>query len=330
MIPWLHGKPTRADSAAGDHDAGDRGVAHPDSGTAGGPAGDAAAVKASVQPSQSAPARQPGARPGGAPPVPRPGPVTETTFLHVASGANSTYDWTDLDHPMTNGNPAALVFATPNWSPHGTGAVYDDHPIGVYYHDNRWSIFHQDQTPIPAGAAFNVHVVSAPTPPTALVHSAAPGTHYTDVDTAAANGRPGALVWITANYNPAFVYDSHPTGVWYNGGRWSIFNQDIAAMPAGAAFNVSVGTKTARTTFVHIALAANSNSNYTNLNSPAVNGHPNALILVTPNYNPGGSGGTYDQHNIGVWYHDGVWSVFNQDMAAMPPGAGFNIAVYGS
>jgi hypothetical protein len=51
--------------------------------------------------------------------------------------------------------------------------------------------------------------------------------------------------------------------------------------------------------------------------------------MVTPNWNPGGAGGTYNDHPIGVWYHDAAqkWAVFNQDRASMPDGAAFNVVV---
>jgi hypothetical protein len=44
------------------------------------------------------------------------------------------------------------------------------------------------------------------------------------------------------------VYENHNIGVWYNNlplspwrGHWCIFNQDLSAMPTGAAFTV-IGT----------------------------------------------------------------------------------------
>jgi hypothetical protein len=43
---------------------------------------------------------------------------------------------------------------------------------------------------------------------------------------------------------------------------------------------------------------------------------------------PGGSG-KYNNHPIGVWYDRdrSKWAIFNQDRAAMPVGADFNVAV---
>jgi hypothetical protein len=36
------------------------------------------------------------------------------------------------------------------------------------------------------------------------------------------------------------TYDSHAIGIWYTGGKWAIFSQDLAAMPVNTAFNVYV------------------------------------------------------------------------------------------
>jgi hypothetical protein len=81
-------------------------------------------------------------------------------FVHTATAGNSTYDYTKIDNALTNGNPNAIVFVTPNWNPGGVGGTYDNHPIGVFYDGNKWAIFNQDLTAIPVNAAFNVYVFS--------------------------------------------------------------------------------------------------------------------------------------------------------------------------
>ncbi|HEY6907687.1 MAG TPA: T9SS type A sorting domain-containing protein, partial [Ignavibacteriaceae bacterium] len=55
------------------------------------------------------------------------------------------------------------------------------------------------------------------------------------------NGNPAAIFFITQNWNPPAgggIYNNAATGVWYDGSHWAVFNQDISAMPVGAAFNV--------------------------------------------------------------------------------------------
>ncbi len=65
--------------------------------------------------------------------------------------------------------------------------------------------------------------------------------------------------------------------------------------------------------FIHIATHENTRFNYTDIDSPYTNNKPNAMVIVTPNWNPGGEGGKYIVHPIGVWYHNGKWSIYNQD-----------------
>ncbi|MDQ3361680.1 MAG: hypothetical protein M3534_08465 [Actinomycetota bacterium] len=83
--------------------------------------------------------------------------------------------------------------------------------------------------------------------------------------------------------------------------------------------------------FVHRATTESISSNSTYLNNRLINNNPAAILSVTQNWNPGGSGGTYNDHPVGVWYDAGVrkWAIFNQDRAAMPEGAAFNVTVSG-
>jgi hypothetical protein len=64
------------------------------------------------------------------------------------------------------------------------------------------------------------------------------------------------------------------------------------------------------------------------INIAAINGHPEAKLQVTQNWNPGAGAGVYNNHNIGVYYIGGStqrWAIFNQDHAAMTPNASFNV-----
>ena len=90
---------------------------------------------------------------------------------------------------------------------------------------------------------------------------------------------------------------------------------------------LTVSGKNGSTSFIHIATASNSTLNYTDIDHPATNNNPDALILITPNWSPNGKGDTYNDHATGVWYHQGKWSIFNQDKVTMPAGAAFNVMV---
>ena len=48
------------------------------------------------------------------------------------------------------------------------------------------------------------------------------------------------FVMVTPNWSAGAVYNAHPTGIYWTGSVWAIFNQDFAAMPVGTGFNVMV------------------------------------------------------------------------------------------
>ncbi len=267
--------------------------------------------------------------------VPPAGAVAASrAFVQRATAANTSLNSTYIDNPLTNGNPNALLFATPNWNPGGGSGVYDNHHVGVSYDPaaGKWAIFNQDLAPMPAGAAFNVEVAAVS--PLAFVQVADFANTYTYAtffNTYLTNGNPDALVFATSNKNPGGgigPYDDHAIGVYYHDSftKWSVFNQDLAPLPIGTAFNVEV-VPTGPSAFVQRATPANTSANVTFIDNPLTNGHPNALLFATPSWNPGGGAGIYDNHPIGVRYDPGVgrWAVFNQDSAPMPDGAAFNV-----
>jgi len=185
-------------------------------------------------------------------------------------------------------------------------------------------------TKMSVGAAFNVLV---PNPDTRVfVHKATTViSHSTIIDYPLTNGKPNAIILVTPNLNPGGVggtYDDHPIGVFYDGSKWRIYNEDGSAMSVGAAFNVFVPTAGPGVdVFVQ---TATSTFNATYIYNPLTNGNPNALILVTPNYNPGGIGGMDANFPIGVKYDNiqNKWAIFNQTGAAMPVNASFNVYVF--
>ena len=88
--------------------------------------------------------------------------VPGARFVHTATAANITSNWTNIDHPLTNDNPNAIVLVTQNWNPGGVGDTYNNQPIGVWYNSihGKWAIFNQDNTSsMPVGADFNVIVI---------------------------------------------------------------------------------------------------------------------------------------------------------------------------
>lgn len=259
---------------------------------------------------------------------------TSDIFVHTATAGNVGGSTTKIDNALTNLHDNVVVFTTLNYNPGGVGGTLDNHNIGVSESGGGWVIFNQDLAAMPVNAAFNVLV---PDPDTSVfVHTAKAAnilSHSTIIDYPLTNGRPNAIILVTPNFAPGgvcgCVHDNHPIGVFYDGSQWRIFNQDSAAMPVAAAFNVFVPTASA-SVFVHTATAGNTSGDYTTIDNALANGNPNAIIVVTPNWNPGGVGGTNENHPIGVWYTGSRWAIFNQDGGTMPVTAAFNVYVYGN
>jgi hypothetical protein len=155
---------------------------------------------------------------------------------------------------------------------------------------------------------------------------------YTYLSDPSINGDPNAIVLAAPTSDQENIGTSsyeHNIGVWYEAGagKWAIFNQDRAAVPAGATFEVEVPEASA--TFIHRAGVLNTAGNYTYLDDELTNGEPDAVLSITQNWNPGGGRGVYNDHPVGAVYDAKLrkWAVFNRDGAPMPKGASFNIAV---
>lgn len=258
--------------------------------------------------------------------------LVSASFIHSADPGNTIFMTTYVDHPLSSGNPHAILFVTQNWNPGGAGGVLNDHSVGTFYDSTRSKsgVFNQDLETIPEGASFNISIPAVDT--STFVHRATVNNisdNWTTIDHPLANGNPDAIIHTIQNHGPSGVLgvlNDHTIGVWYDGANWAIFNQDHTDIPENASFNVSINTGDTAT-FVHTASAANTSGSSTVFHHPASDGNPHAIVQVTQSWNPPGSSGIYNDHEISVWYDDGAWSIFNQDDAPMPEGASFNVTV---
>jgi sortase A len=172
---------------------------------------------------------------------------------------------------------------------------------------------------------------------TAFVHRATGENSrgdYTYLSDPSIDGDPDAVVFVTPTPDRTSTGDGtydHNVGVWYEpqARKWAIFNQDRAPVPDGTTFQVVVPGGPEK--FVHRAGPENITGNSTYLDDPLVNGKPGAILSVTQNWNPGGGGGTYNDHPVAVRYDTGreKWAIYNTDGSAISAGAAFNVAVSG-
>lgn len=167
--------------------------------------------------------------------------------------------------------------------------------------------------------------------------------NYTNIDNPATNSNPSARLLVTMNLSPngvPAVVDDHPIGVWYNDSlqKWSIFNQDMAQMPVGAAFNVRSGGVKSDTP-IQTATTDNIDRHSTVILNEISNGNTEAILFSTANWNPdGGKAGIFDNHSTGVLYTGKQWAIYNEcglsgpsdPVNSMPVGAAFNTELHSS
>lgn len=238
----------------------------------------------------------------------------QISFRHISTASNTSGHITTLDHPSLNGQPNAIIQVTPDYR-----TVYNAHTVGAWYNGSRWTVYNQNRQTMPIAIQFNV-LVETPSS-TAFVHTATAantGGHITTLDNPQLNGNPNALILVTQNYG---VYNTNEVGVWYNGSRWTIYNENRQAMPANAKFNVSI--QTGRAT-IHRATSATI-WGQVNSGTRTIYDSPNDLLFVTHNYNPGS---IYNINPTGLFYAPNLpqtWSILTGNTTAMPVNAGFNV-----
>ncbi|WP_178984214.1 M12 family metallopeptidase [Winogradskyella helgolandensis] len=144
-------------------------------------------------------------------------------------------------------------------------------------------------------------------------------SHITTIDHVATNGIKDAILIVTQKYG---VYNDNEIGVWYNSGKWKIFNQNIKPIPENAIFNILVLPKNTKQAFVHTTTSSNTTGHISTLNSSLVNNQSDALVFVTQNY------GSYNTSNVGLWYNGGKWKIYNENTKQkIPVGTMFNVLV---
>jgi hypothetical protein len=155
----------------------------------------------------------------------------------------------------------------------------------------------------------------------------------------------------TAMGNLAIANHDH-TFVWSDGAANTFFssttNNQFAVRATGGVLlnagnnNVEIasgglkvtgaGIGTSTTAFIHRATGANiepANLHRTTINNPYCNGNPNALLIVTANYNPGNTGNVIQSHPYGVYYNPTLakWQIFNEDFVALTTNSAFNVMI---
>ena len=265
--------------------------------------------------------------------------VRERSFNIRATVSNLNF--VEIDHPLTNDNPNAIVQATHNFSVVQDGEKNNSY-IGVLFNamSGKWAVINQNLLTIEKDTGFNIFVPSTLPNSASFIHTATVNNlngSTTEIDHPLANDKPNAKLFVTQNFTPNGDYvghNDHPVTVWYNSqiGRWLIFNQDNNNILEGTAFNVYISPpEKDSSSFVHSVLTQNLGSFRTVIDHPLANGNQSAILQVTQNLVYEGNGGIQNEAPIGVQYLvSGKWAIFNQDFSIMPEGAFFNVDVLGS
>jgi hypothetical protein len=209
----------------------------------------------------------------------------------------------------------------------------DNAAVGAWFTGSTWAIYNEDGSPMPTGAAFSVRSMAPST--TAFVHtttSSNTNAHITYIDdaptvagTSVLDGLPSEAIQVTHVWNaPGLggVYNNHPVGVYYDGVRWAIYNEDFAPMPVGTAFAVKLGG-----TEVITSNAVTQYAGGLAIDDPSTNGFPGAHLFLTHDWNPPGAPAMYYSKRVATAYDTklGRWNIVNLDGSPIPTGVSFNV-----
>jgi hypothetical protein len=102
-------------------------------------------------------------------------------------------------------------------------------------------------------------------------------------------------------------------------------NSPALTINSGTFRVAGAGLETSTTAFIH---TADTNNDYiTTISNPVCDGDPNAILIVTHNYNsPVGAPYSYETHPYSVWYDGSNWTIYNDDFASIA-NMTFNILV---
>ena len=253
--------------------------------------------------------------------------IKDLIFVHTATTTNSTANVTYLDHPDLNNNPDAKIVFNHFWN----NGIYNDKATGLWYDGSSWTIYNEDTTEMTEGSSYNVYIAKEGELITHIANVANQGSSdsYSVIDHPQLNGNPNAIVVISTIYNPNNVYNNNNYSVWYSdtSQRWIIFNESLGAIPLNSAFNVLIQGDTVES-FKHQATTANITGNYTVIEHPSLDNNPNAKFVFTHNWGQtGDSSNVVLDKTLSLWYTGSYWSIYTEDLSAMPENILFDIVI---
>lgn len=165
-------------------------------------------------------------------------------FTLTTSAANITSAQALINLPDLNGNPGAIIVATPL----GNTKLMNTHPQGVWYYSGKWYLFNTDFAPMLAGLTYKIrYFLTAGT--NQFLHMVTQqnlGAEGSYIDNPLLNNKPNAQFAIFQNHSP----DIRP-GSWRNpneaktgynasSGKWYITNVNGQPIQKGCAYNIAI------------------------------------------------------------------------------------------
>jgi hypothetical protein len=270
----------------------------------------------------------------------------ETSFVHIASSANTFNNFTQISAPVTLFNSDVLQLGQfgreiDGFSSLPAGAA---NHLGMWYANTQWTIFAQNEVIGAIAPNRKFYALLNLNSNTNLLHISTPANtvaNVTELNDPLLNNRPDAIPIVTQRWDPendgSGIYNNSAIGVWYNtsSNRWTVFNQaPVGGLPlsigASAAFNVmipnplfAVGSHAYRTEPLGVSVAIR------NLDHPLLNNNACAHPYVSASYNPNN---VYVPANLLVSYNPasdgrGNWAIERGDGELIPAGAAFHVYI---
>jgi len=154
--------------------------------------------------------------------------------------------------------------------------------------------------------------------------------NLTSLDHPLLNDNPDAKLIVTHNRVNTPAVNNHPVGVFYITATdvWVIYNEDTAAMPDGAGFNIYIAQ--GDEVILHEATAANQGNgpNTTLIDDPSLNDNLGRLVFTTNYFN---ANEMNNNNNYGIFYNDIAdrRGIYSEDGQPIPTDAGFFVLISG-
>lgn len=171
------------------------------------------------------------------------------SYAHTTSVDNNVNNYSLIDHPKLNNDPSAQIYVSHMFNPGGGSGTYHSHNVGLFYNtsEDKWAIYNEDQAAMEKDISFNLVFIPSNSSVKTFVHTVDGGNldgHITVLDHPSLNSNPNAKIIVNHVYNPGGTlfgkYNDHPIGVFYNGTKWAIYNEDKADLDLGLGFNVMI------------------------------------------------------------------------------------------